>query len=510
MEQMEQVAKSEKKFKRNYILYAVLFVIILILSALAITFAFFDATNEATGTTNAQMSLDCINISYNEEDIINLDYQYPVSDEYAISNIQPVTVTVENHCSNNIDAISYAITLSSLANATGFIPDTKVRVYATKQINNGTENVIQIPSYLSDVSIINDSYILSNLTTDLNSRENIKDYDAKRSYMLYSDYINDKEIHTFKVYFWIDYYEGDRNMYDKTNYPDYEHDKTFDNTTEGLEFAAAISLYVNPTAEKRKESICTYDETSTVAEGLEGAKYNCKVDPNKDEYTFYILDINEDGTSDLIMNANINASGEAVIPGVTSDTGLVVWLSRDRYDSLGGPDLSNDGGFCQHVGECVNTIYGPVTAMEYLHNATKSWTNVEPLNYEYYDRQIQGITTTDKGYESFVSTNGIALITAGDTSGTQVTIGTTSEPLRSRMTIYSSDTNVTEVTSKTESNSYLFTNSDPDIGIHGYWTLSSDALASSSASIVHFGGTGNTRVDRENWFGVRPVITVKL
>ena len=240
-------------------------------------------------------------------------------------------------------------------------------------------------------------------------------------------------------------------------------------------------------AEPEEESICKYDTTSTVAEGLEGAKYNCKVDPNKPEYTFYLLDNNEDGTSDLIMNANINASGEAVIPGVTEDKGTVAWYADEAKN-----------------------IHGPVTAMTYLHNATKSWTNVEPLNYEYYDRQIQGITTTDAGYESFVSTNGIAVITAGDTSGTQVTIGTTSEPLRSRMTIYSSDTNVTEVTSKTESNSYLFTNSDPDIGIHGYWTLSSDALASSSASIVHFGGTGNTRVDRENWFGVRPVITVKL
>jgi len=75
------------------------------------------------------------------------------------------------------------------------------------------------------------------------------------------------------------------------------------------------------------------------------------------------------------------------------------------------------------------------------------------------------------------------------------------------MTIYSSDTNVTEVTSKTESNSYLFTNSDPDIGIHGYWTLSSDGPT--AASFVQSNGIGYTRVDRE-WFGVRPVITVKL
>jgi len=261
--------------------------------------------------------------------------------------------------------------------------------------------------------------------------------------------------------------------------------------------------------------LCKIADDSTVEAGLEGAKYNCKVDPNKPEYTFYLLDNNEDGTSDLIMNANINASREAVIPGVTSDTGTVAWLSKERYDSLGGADLSNDGGACQYGGICSSSLYGPVTALEYLHNATKNWTNVEPLSYTYNDRTTQGITSTDIGYQSFTSTNGVATITAGDSEGTQVTIGSSSEPLRARMPIRSSDASITEVADKTDTNTnaFLYENISTSIPA-GYWTMSSYAGTSSSSSpwFVDYNGrvVNYGRIDFAISRGVRPVITVEL
>jgi len=242
--------------------------------------------------------------------------------------------------------------------------------------------------------------------------------------------------------------------------------------------------------EPEEESICTLASDSTVEAGLEGAKYNCKVDPNKPEYTFYLIDNNEDGTSDLIMNANINASGEAVIPGVTSDRGTVAWYANER-----------------------NNIHGPVTAMTYLYSATKSWTNVEPVNYTYYDRETQGITTTDKGYQSFISTNGIATITKGDAEGTQVTIGSESEPLRVRMPIYSSAASVTEVAKKTDTNSYLYENFDiyeEYDGPFGYWILSSYADDSFNARNAYCYDTSASGVAYAFYYGVRPVITVKL
>ena len=237
-------------------------------------------------------------------------------------------------------------------------------------------------------------------------------------------------------------------------------------------------------------SICTLADDSEVAAGEYGAKYNCKVDPNKDEYTFYLIDKNADGTSDLIMSHNINANGEPVIPGVTSDTGMVAWYADEYYN-----------------------INGPVTAVEYLHNATKSWSNVEPLNYTYNDREVQGITGTDVGYQSFVSTNGVAVITKGNTAGTQVIIGSESEPLRARMPIYSSDASVSEVSNKTNA-SYLYDNLDTvnyEYAPYGYLTLSSIADDSYGVWIVsYYGFVSELDVVRADSCGVRPVITVIL
>jgi len=236
-------------------------------------------------------------------------------------------------------------------------------------------------------------------------------------------------------------------------------------------------------------SICSLASDSTVAAGEYGAKYNCKVDPNKDAYTFYLIDNNEDGTSDLIMNANINASGEVVIPGVTSDIGLVEWqISGNNTD-------------------------GPVTAMTYLYNATKSWTNVEPVNYEYFDKEVQA---SEYGYISFRSFNGIATITKGDTDGTQVTIGTTSEPLRSRMPIYSSNVNITESFDKTDETMFTYNNLDANweySGPYGYWTMSTYSSNDSNAWNVYGGGTtvGNgDSVASASVNGVRPIISVIL
>ena len=251
-----------------------------------------------------------------------------------------------------------------------------------------------------------------------------------------------------------------------------------------------------------EESICTLSSNSKKGAGEVGAKYDCKVDPNKPDYTFYLLDNNADGTSNLIMNANINASGEAVIPGVTSDTGLVAWYTDER-----------------------NNINGPVTAMTYLHNATKSWTKVPPVNYEYYDREFHGISHEGVGYVSFISINGVGVITKGNAERTQVTIGSSTEPLRSRMPIFSveyyedNDELINEKGDLNTMNAFIFDNLDTDMEYHpaGYWTLSSESTYYEYNDLNGcawvFGWDeyiGNDSVNKSSSYGVRPVITVKL
>ena len=298
-----------------------------------------------------------------------------------------------------------------------------------------------------------------------------------------------------------------------------------------LSTSISVSNLECEVAEPEEESICTLASDSTVEAGLEGAKYICKVDPNKPEYTFYLLDNNEDGTSDLIMDQNINSDGTPagstkIVNNGNNIYNQVEWLTIDDYKTNRGPNTEQftDEGACQYGGACSMNELGPITAMTYLYNATKDWTNIEPVNYTYNDKEIQGTTQANTSYTSFISANGVAIITS--LSGTGVTIGTSDRPLRARMPIYSSDTTKTEVASSNENNNYLYDYLDFSdywfgsgtrpannvSGMFGYWTLSSAANDSGSAITVYYNGTvdyGN-RVAFDHEYGVRPVITVKL
>lgn len=162
---------------------------------------------------------------------------------------------------------------------------------------------------------------------------------------------------------------------------------------------------------------------------------------------------------------------------------------------------------------------GPVTAIEYLYNATKTWTNIPALNYAYYDKTYIGQTTTARAYNSFISVDGVATITP--LTGEATIIGTADAPLRARMPIYSASIsdNVKskekgEVSDKKadNSNAYLYENLGAKGGNYpyGYWTLSSFYKSTTSAwRVFHDGTTLNYSVHTDDALGVRPVINLK-
>ncbi len=255
------------------------------------------------------------------------------------------------------------------------------------------------------------------------------------------------------------------------------------------------------TTENTLATICTHDTTNGIAEKTAGAKYSCEVKEGT-SYNFYVLTTPKEGdtTINLIMDQNINSDGTpAGMTGVTKNGenvyNLVAWMSNSDYGC--------EGSYCAKHDK------GPVTAMTFLYNATKDWTNISPVNYTYNDRTVQG-NADGEGYTSFVSSNGVATITP--VTGDDITIGNEATPLRARMPIYASDTTITEVTSKTNA-SYLYDNLDPG-GMnapYGYWTLSSNAGDSCYAWYVYFDGdVGSTFVVDVDYYGVRAVINLKI
>ena len=264
-----------------------------------------------------------------------------------------------------------------------------------------------------------------------------------------------------------------------------------------IKITTTTSAYGNPVtnSEVNPESIegcsqiyfpiCTIANDSTVQGLSAGAKYNCKVDPNKPAYTFYVLNtVAADATSvNLIMDSNITRTGVAIKDQNPSDKGFVAWINYDHFSELGGDETDWNNG------KNIN-VYGPISAMNHLAEATAGWTNVN----------LQTISTfTDD---------------AGETHN----MGKTYE-VNARLPYYSEISNVNSTTlylidylDGQFDVAYGITGRNGVSGVYGYWTLSSYTSSSSGgARIVISGGSANFyNVNLDDRYGVRPVITVPV
>ena len=226
---MEKGSSNVNNKRRNMI-YIIIFGILLLSILFSASYAYFSVdTTNTNKLGNIIGNIDCVGVVYSESGTIDLDNSTPVTDEYALANYTPVTVTVTNNCSNQQ---SYYFTFSSLANATGYIPDNKVNIAVEKRTGNNSFYRIVNPKYVSYlVEVPETNSFKSTLMADLNRRDETKSYTNKKSYVLDHDYISSGETKTYKVYLWIDYYEGDET-----------HTGLNNNTTQGLLFKGSLGI----------------------------------------------------------------------------------------------------------------------------------------------------------------------------------------------------------------------------------------------------------------------------
>ena len=233
-----------------------------------------------------------------------------------------------------------------------------------------------------------------------------------------------------------------------------------------------------------------------------GSKYQCKVKDNmetgfEDGYYFHLLSTNEDGTINLIMERNIYYDEDNDIGMVSTkeNIGLVEWYAPSATNSI-----------------------GPITAMDYLYNATKDWSNVPNIVINYKDEGSTG----KYGYGSITTINNITKITKKDESA--VTVLTDKEGytnLKSRMPYYSEVTGEGKCATSNGScplwlsnylngSSYVTGEGLQNIsGLSGYWTFSTFANTNYVHSVYSSGKVHYYSVNNSDYNGLRPVITVK-
>jgi len=340
--------KIIKKFKKAHAMYLIIFIIIIILMGIALTYAFIKVNTSTSTLPNITASAECINITYSESTTLGLDYNYPISDKFALENVKPVTISIINTCTNNIAPLKYTLGITSLSNTSGYISDNKIRILAKRKKGSELESVVKSTRYLNSLNRLTSGVIYDHLMTDLNKRPGVSAFTNKTTYIIDSSTVGNGNINTYKVYLWVDYYEGDTT-----------HTGLNDNSTQGQNFAAAISLIVNEQSENMTPTLVmadiadtnstsqtynyTYDGTGTVScevvnskTGITSSKASCSVNNTNKTVTLTRSDTG-------IVNLNlVSSAGTNNLPAEHTSNSFLFGYNTITYNLNGGLFNSED------------------------------------------------------------------------------------------------------------------------------------------------------------------------
>ena len=264
-----KTVNNKHKITKVDIILGLILIVIVFLIILLFSYAHFqvETINNMTSAT-VQGDFECLDVSFNQTGAINLNKNYPVTDDYALANFTPIEATITNNCSTN--AVNYVLSLSSIylksANYdTGYIPDTKIRVKTLKQVGTNAESSLKGPVYLNNLSQLDNSsnsykYINNFYKTD----SNYTNYNLKNTYKVDSSSIAANTTIKYKIYLWIDYYEGA---------PDRVSSDEYNNSTQGLKFSASAAITLNIKEKEPTIAEQLIDSGNLWQSGLEGDGY---------------------------------------------------------------------------------------------------------------------------------------------------------------------------------------------------------------------------------------------
>ena len=113
-----------------------------------------------------------------------------------------------------------------------------------------------------------------------------------------------------------------------------------------------------------------------------GDEYICEVN-EKESYHFFVVS-EERNKVNFILDRNIGKDGILDAKNAT-----VAWISKTDYVNAGGSEATfKTNGY---------TDKGPITALNYVREATKNWTNISSLNETYTDEKDRYGTITLTG-----------------------------------------------------------------------------------------------------------------
>ncbi len=259
--------KAEKHSMRMYFMYAFVFTMVLIVFGVTGTYAYYvmQISSESSSTTAITATAECFDVTLSDTDgavssdehsTLSLgDYNYPITDEFAVgngnekqANITPMIVKVKNNCTTGTTNVPYKLILSTFKNGdNNTISDDKMKIKITKQEDSGSESALSGKDKIkvnaigeftqSEGGNIN---LKGQLEQAINTKSNSDGLTLNKSYLIDDSTVGPNKTNTYKIYVWVDYYEGCDSNTSTT-----DTNASCNNSTAGKSFKALVSAIIN-------------------------------------------------------------------------------------------------------------------------------------------------------------------------------------------------------------------------------------------------------------------------
>ncbi len=261
---------GQKNNMLGYFGYALVFTMILIVFGITSTYAYFtlQISSESSSTTAITAKTECFDVtliagdgevsSGNSSTLTLGNYNYPITDAFATTDgkLTPMTIKVTNNCvasDTNKTAIPYKLFLSTFTKTAGgaqvkdIIPDSKMKIRVMKQDAELIKTGLISNLSTFDAVASGNTNLGNVLNTAISNQGTTVGLTLSKNYI-----IDDKETiapgatKTYKIYVWVDYYEGCANK--EAHDADLAKDKTqrqCAGTTADKEFKAIVSAIIN-------------------------------------------------------------------------------------------------------------------------------------------------------------------------------------------------------------------------------------------------------------------------
>lgn len=414
---MKNKRKKKKLIKKTDLILVVILILIIALIGILFSYARFhvDAINNAT-TTTIKGTFECLDVNYNQDGVLSLNKNYPVSDAYALENFTPINVTITNNCSSETTPVDYALSLSTIYQklknyADDYISADKIRMKVLKTVGAEAEETIFDVNYLNKSKKFGESNSIYNFVSEHHQNDaTYVNHNLKDVYKVDSGSLSSNQTINYKIYLWIDYYEGAPGRVENPDYNSSTQNKLFEtsiavtlNAVENVSLANILASSNELWSSGLEGDGLRYVGTDSYTSSTTPSNFICFGTSNKDEckadeskYMYRIIGVFPDeNESQHLKLIKLKRAGNTKWHSTASSD--INWGENSFYTELNGTrflenttyDYLQDNNWLNKIENWKWTAVNTLTA-----SGGPNYTNISPANVYLHEMNRSTKTST--------------------------------------------------------------------------------------------------------------------